>query len=191
METISINELKTNAEAKVKAKLGVWYKVSAEAYLAAVTIAKEKYDDVVSESESMTTKSISMITALLVFIASFAGYFVSHVELLQKSGSIILMGFGGLFVCSTFIFLTMVIAPRSIYGKGVSPENIIPSRIDEKTNEKVQSQMIYLNYLVSLQCGIDYNQPLVESRAVKYTTGLYLFMITMLYIPIIAVYFIA
>ena len=150
------------SECKWKPDFEKWYNVNKEAYKFIFEQAEKKLNDVLSESESITDKSIKMATAVVAMFAFFVGF------LIQKKVPI---GYN-----STFIFLFVVdvcaiiylIFPKEVRGRGLAPKILIPPKLDDKEDKDFQSEMLYYRAITTLQDNIDFMRNKNSCRANVY-----------------------
>ena len=57
------------AKQKIDSKITKWHNVNLDTYIIIYGLAKERFDDIVSEVESVTDKTIKMITGLLALVS--------------------------------------------------------------------------------------------------------------------------
>lgn len=127
-----------------------WYKVNKEAYKIIVTEAKEKMEDTLSESESITNKSIKMITALVVMFGFYIGFFVQNHLKFDSSIPFLLPFF---IIGCGIIYL---IFPKKIRGRGFEPKELIPKELDAEEDKEYQEEILYYALIEKLQEDIDF-----------------------------------
>jgi hypothetical protein len=133
-----------------------WYKIDITAYKFVFEQAEKKMDDVLSESESITNKSIKMITAVATMFAFFVGV------LIQKN---IAIGYNAVFIIVFIVNVTgilFLIFPKEVRGRGVPPKILLPKNLDAEEDESYQEKMIYYSGIVILQDNIDF---MIEKNA--------------------------
>lgn len=136
------------SECKWKPDFEKWYDVNKECYKFLFNQAEKKHEDVLSESESITNKSIKLITILVTMFAFFVGF------LIQKN---ILFGYNSVFV---LIFIVNVVTaiflvfPKEVRGRGFVPSELLPERLDSPEDKDYQEQMLYYSAVVKLEDNI-------------------------------------
>lgn len=143
-----------------------WYKIDIAAYKFVFEQAEKKMDDVLSESESITNKSIRMVTAVATMFTFFIGV------LIQKN---IAIGYNVIFIIVFIVNVTgilFLIFPKEVRGRGVSPRILLPKNIDAEEDEIYQEQMIYYSGIVILQDNINFMVEKNTNRAKWYLVWL-------------------
>lgn len=150
-----------------------WYKVNPEAYKLILDEAKERYEDIMSESESITNKSIKMVIALAAFIGFTLDFAIknSFKEIIP------------VYILLLIIFLDVwllykLILPKQIRGRGVPPILSIDEDIDDDENKAHQVQLTYFRLVVTMQRNIYFMTKKNNKRAKIYKIALLLFLIT-------------
>jgi len=139
-----------------------WYDVNKEAYKLVFEQAEKKMEDVLSESESITNKSIKMVSAVAAMFAFFVGFLV------QQNMAI---GYNAIFIIVFVVNVTgilFLIFPKEVRGRGVSPQKLLPQNLDAEDDKNYQEQMIYYSGIVILQDNIDFMNKKNTSRAKWY-----------------------
>ena len=127
-----------------------WYDVNKESYKIVFEQAEKRMEDVLSESESITNKSIKMIAAVAAMFAFFVGFLV------QKN---IPIGYNSIFIVVFVANVTgilFLIFPKEVRSRGVSPQKLLPKNLDAEDDKNYQEQMIYYSGIVILQDNIDF-----------------------------------
>jgi hypothetical protein len=143
-----------------------WYEVNKDAYKIVFEQAEKKMEDVLSESESITNKSIKMVAAVAAMFAFFVGFLV------QKN---IPVGYNAVFIIVFIVNVTgilFLIFPKEVRGRGVSPKKLLPKNLDAEDDKNFQEQMIYYSGIVILQDNIDFMIDKNTSRAKWYLAWL-------------------
>ncbi len=143
-----------------------WYDVDKNAYKLVFEQAEKKMEDVLSESESITNKSIKMVAAVATMFAFFVGFLV------QKNISI---GYNSIFIIVFIANVTgilFLIFPKEVKGRGVSPKKLLPNNLDAEDDKNYQEQMIYYSGVDILQDNIDFMIEKNTSRAKWYLAWL-------------------
>ncbi len=150
-----------------------WYKITPEAYRLIYDEAKERYEDIMSESESITNKSIRMLIALAAFIG-----FTLDFAIKQNFKEIVPIYFLLAIILVDVWLLYKLIAPKHVKGRGVPPDLSINKVIDYDENKDNQVQLTYYTLIVTLQRNIYYMIDRNNERAKYYKKALMLFLIT-------------
>ncbi len=155
-------------DCKWKPDFEKWYEVDKDAYKFIFEQAEKKLNDVLSESESITDKSIKMVTAVVAMFAFFVGF------LIQKK---IPIGYNSIFIG---VFLINVLAiiylifPKEVKGKGFVPSELIPKKLDSPDDKGHQEQLLYYFAIVKLQEDIQLMRSKNSCRAKIYFYSLFL-----------------
>lgn len=142
-----------------------WYNVDKEAYKFIFDQAEKRFEDISSESESITNKSIKMLTAVVAMFAFFVGF------VLQKKmpiGNYAI--FIGLFVVNV-VGILFLIFPKEGKQRGIPPKTLIPSKLDTEVKEH-QGEMLYYSAIVILQENIRFMLDRNKSRGKLYLISL-------------------
>jgi hypothetical protein len=135
-------------EKKWRPDFDKWYNVNKDAYKFIFEQAEKKLEDVLSESESITKKSIKLVTAVVAMFAFFIGF------LINKK---IPLGYNSIFII--FFILNMggtifLIFPKEIKGRGFLPSELLPEKLDSPSDKDVQEQLLYYCAIVKLDQDI-------------------------------------
>jgi Mg2+ and Co2+ transporter CorA len=113
-----------------------WESVPLETYKFLFSQAKDKYDEIISESISITEKSINLTKVIVVSMTGFVGYnFKTHPGLEW----IIVLSF--LFLID-FILLVILMFPKSVIFKGSSPDEIFCEYLDNPSYSQDEKTFI-------------------------------------------------
>jgi hypothetical protein len=166
-----------------------WYNVPVEAYKVAYDLAKERFDEIVAENESITNKSMKILTAFLLYVGFFIGLISKDFSIIIKDNCKMLclfIGVIGVFWVSYTLLQLML--PKEIRMRGMKPSVSIPKDFDDKEDEAHLEQKIYYNILCVLQDNISRMETLQGERAVNYENALLSSLALFVYIPAITVY---
>lgn len=149
-----------------------WSNVEKETYEIALRLGQERFSERVSESESVTNKSIKMLILNVSLFGWFVGLsFSQHIQI----GLLSLLS-----VFFTLFLLIGLIMPKSVRDKGISPSILLPDLFDKRHKGKEQIKLIYFNALSIIQQNIDIMSQLNSQRASKYKFALILSMVNMI-----------
>ncbi len=161
------NEWKPDIEKK-------WYDVKLESYKFIFEQAKERMNDILSESESITNKSIKMISA----IAAFLG-FILALSLKRGWTLEIFIPFVVLVIVD-IILLLILLLPKSVRWRGLAPKIFIPKNLDSEDDKEFQEQLLYYSAVIMLQSNIDYMLGRNSSRSKLYSWALIIFLVILI-----------
>lgn len=144
-----------------------WYKISIESYKIIIDLAKERLEEVLAESQSITEKSIKMLTgllALMVFLFQF-GIKQNQVNLIELSLIVLLF-------TSAIYLLMRLIMPKEVRYKGLAPYSSLPPELDHPEDIDFQEQNISYFIMLNLQYNISFMIEKNKSRIVLYKRAL-------------------
>ncbi|GAA3962746.1 hypothetical protein [Mucilaginibacter dorajii] len=155
-----------------------WYKVKKESYQLVYELAKERFAEVSSESESITDKSIKMLTALVSLFGFFIGFiFKQHAN--------------NWFICvlipivSWDIYcLYKLLTPKESRLRGLPPSESIPMNLDSEEDQDYQLELVYYQVIVHYQNNISIMKAKNEARIVNYKLAIKLFLLILALISI-------
>lgn len=145
-----------------------WYNVNKDSYVFIFEQAEKRLEDILSESESITNKSIKMVTAVVAMFAFYIGF------LIQKNIPIAYNSiFIGLFIINVSAIVYLIF-PKEVKCRGVAPKILIPSKLDSEDDKEFQVEMLYYSGITILQDNIDYMLDKNSFRAKIYLASLLL-----------------
>jgi len=172
-----------------KNKINKWYNVDIAAYKVLYDLALLRFEDVISESESVTQKSIKMITGIVLFIGFFTTLLVNE-HLSQLSNHISLIAWSGGFIFVVLCLLVFLLFPKLIRHRGLSPNTSIIDGLDNDEDLSNQLQLTYYNCISQIQANIDFMIHANKNRHIFYTIALIASILILAYIPSMAIYII-
>ena len=136
-----------------------WYQIDKDAYKLIFQQAEKKLEDVLSESESLTDKSIKMVMAVVAMFAFFLGFIIQqHIPLGYNSIFIVL------FLLNVFGIIFLIF-PKEVKRRGFSPQVFIPNNLDNEEDKGFQEEILYYNGIVLLQENIEFMRDKNNYRA--------------------------
>lgn len=150
-----------------------WDRVHLDAYRLIYQEGKECFEDVLSETESITNKGLKVVAALAAFLGIFLGHAIKHPPQPWLIGL-----FLGLAVANC-LFLTLIIFPRKSSNRGERPAELIPPDLDKQEPSDHHAAMYY-HAIVMLQEKIERVVDSNENRATYYKVSLLLTFITVI-----------
>lgn len=159
-----------------------WYNVEPEAYRHFYEQAKERFEDILQESESITNKAFKMAGALATFAGFLIGllsqdYFVEGKSLLVLLATVIIV--------ANSVLLYLLIAPKNVKFRGSPPILSIAQDFDSKEDKNHQMQLAYYTSLSLLQADIDHMRAMNASRISLYRWSLNLSFLLVLFVSAI------
>ena len=143
-----------------------WYDVSKESYILINNEAKSRMEEVLSESESITNKSIQFIAAIIAISGFFFKTFIDAKISLSNNWWLVV------FFVIPSIFFTVLLFPKEVRGRGFQPKEFIVDNLDNNEDLNHQEQIIYYNSIVNLQGNIEFMMQKNSKRARLYKLGL-------------------
>jgi hypothetical protein len=143
-----------------------WYDVSKDAYIIINNEAKSRMEEVLSESESITNKSIQFIAAIIAISGFFFKTFIDAKIPLSNNWWLVVF-----FVIPSSLF-SILLFPKEVRSRGFQPKEFIVENLDNKDDVGYQEQIIYYNSIVNLQANIEFMMKKNTERAKLYKFGL-------------------
>lgn len=151
-----------------------WYEINADAYKLILDQGKERFEDIMSESESITNKSIRMLIALAAFSGFLIDFFLKEpISLRLYLGAAVIFSA----VIGDVFILYILISPKQIKNRGLAPKLTIDKDIDDTENKAFQVELTYYRSIVLTQQNIDDMINKNEKRAKLYKIALVLFLL--------------
>lgn len=139
-----------------------WYEVDISAYKFILEQATKKKDEVLSESESITDKSMKIVAAVAAFLSIFYGIVgQKHIPVVAGAVPTILS------VIAIGIAVTLLF-PKGVRSRGIAPNVLIPSHLDSPEDKGFQEHMLYYSAIVILQDDIQEMRMKNLGRAGRY-----------------------
>jgi putative Mn2+ efflux pump MntP len=113
-----------------------WFEIDEEVYKAVLASAKERFEDVSSESESITNKAIAMIA----LVPAFGGYILAR--LVDNTHYLIIVAAVVLIIIEA-VLLYKLIKPKTVRRRGIAPEASIHKDLNESDNSEFQIELTY------------------------------------------------
>jgi hypothetical protein len=111
-------------------EINTWKRVSIESYQFVLLQAKERLDEVINESRTITTSGMKILLVYVTTLPGLAGYiFSGHKSFILGFTTIIAVSVAALFAIYIFTLLISLIAPGSIFYKGSQPKDIFKEEI--------------------------------------------------------------
>lgn len=137
-----------------------WYNVNKDAYKFIFEQAEKKLEDVLSESESITNKSIKWITGVVAIFGFFVGF------LIQKS---IPIGYNSIFMIFFVLNvagLLFLVFPKEVKGKGFIPSELLPEKLDSPDDKDYQQELLYYYAIVKIEEDINLMRKKIQSERI-------------------------
>jgi hypothetical protein len=150
-------------------RLEKWYEVNEDSYKLIYEQAKIRFEEYASESESITNKSIKILTSIVALSAFFVGFATSH-----KFNCISFLIIGILIVlfCFALYHLFILIAPKNVSYRGVDPRIAGNKDVFDPENKDYQTRGMYYNLIGVISDNIDFMSIKNKGRANQYKLSL-------------------
>ena len=155
-----------------------WYKINKESYQLIYALAKERFEEVSSESESITDKAIKMLTA----VVSLFGFFIGFV-FKQHSNHWFIYILTPL-VAADIYYLYHLLTPKESRLRGLPPSESIPRDLDNDEDKEFQTELVYYQAIVHYQNNISIMAKKNEGRIINYKIAIKLFLLILIIISI-------
>lgn len=162
---------------KVSFYINKWYNVEIEAYKFIHEQAKERLEDLLLESESITNKSFYIVGALATFTGFLLGLFANDAQMIGELLIFILV----VLIIGDAIMLYLLIIPKNIKFRGIPPEQAITQEFDHPEDMGFQVQKAYYTSISILQSSIDHMRKKNASRITLYRWALIVFLILIIF----------
>jgi len=143
-----------------------WEKIPPDTYKFLFSQAKERYDEIISESESMTNKAVSLTTISIAALTAFVGY---NFKVKPEACSVTILG--ALYLLN-IIVLAKLLFPKNIIMKGSPPNEIFNDYLDNPQylpEDKIA--IVYYHELVRYQERMDIMTKKNKIRQAFYATA--------------------
>lgn len=149
-----------------------WYNVDLKSYEFIFNQAEKKHEEVLSESESITNKSIKILSSLIALLSFFIGFLIkSEIEM---NYWIVLFILFSMINISLYVYLVF---PKKIKGRGFSPKDLLPEKLDSEEDKGFQEHLLFYTAILKIQDNIDSVRQKNKDRASIYFMSILLSMI--------------
>lgn len=169
----------------VKKRLGKWSEVQEESYELIFSEAKERFEELHSDSESMTNKSIKMLSTIILVTGVTGGILRSNAPSCWVW--IITVLYLGLIIYDFYLLLKLI-SPKQIIPKGAPPEKSIPDDLSNPDDQGYQIKLFYYHNILMLQRSIDKMEILNSGRSVLYEKALKAFFLILMISVVLTVF---
>lgn len=143
-----------------------WEKVTLKTYDFLYKRAKEKFDEVLEDSEVLTSRTIKLLSAIVISLTYF-------VTLKYQDICLCLLFFIVILYMVDFIVLIKLLFPKQLMSRGTAPEDIlIDGLITDKNGIEysplLKSKVAYYYVMTLLQRGINMNKESNRKRQELY-----------------------
>ncbi|MFI5161711.1 MAG: hypothetical protein ACHQHN_10570 [Sphingobacteriales bacterium] len=150
---------------KWTSKISYWENVSVDEYKFIFDQAKERFEDVISENESITDKGIKIATATIALSGFFIGIAVQNHFFVNHRGFVYATSVIGVI---NILSVGMLLFPKKARKRGLSPDIATTDEFDNEDDKGYYLQKLYYNSIAILQNNIDLTIIANESRISKY-----------------------
>jgi len=167
--------VKNNSTQKWVPNFTKWYDVDVASYKFIFEQAEKRMEDVLSESESITDKSIKIITAIAAMFAFFVGFLIKK-EISFGENYVPIFLFTLNIGCALFLLF-----PKKVRVRGIAPKILLPLRqLDNQEDKAYQEHILYYSAIVILQDNIDFMIKKNAIRSIVYLVSLLLGLVLLI-----------
>lgn len=162
-----------------------WDKLSLKVYAEIYKEAKERYDDLLSESQSLTDKA----TKLTILLFGLAGWTSSFVFKIKAQYCVVVIG-GGLLLWLIWLLLKLLF-PKYISARGTSPARIFDHQrdlIDPDDSEEQRDKTFFYHQINRYRMKIEKLGVLNASRGKEYKRALILSFVLLIFVSSVFYY---
>jgi hypothetical protein len=145
-----------------------WTKIKLETYELIYKTASERYQEILDESGSITTKSFRILVGISAVIAFSTSYLEKDNLSMWFWIVMTVLSIGDLGV------LIYLLHPKDIVDKGFRPDELIPQNLDSTGDEEFQRHILYYSMIVLIQERITMMDAHNRSRGKYYNWALIL-----------------
>ena len=154
-------EIKNRSSEEWVPPIDKYYNIENDAYKLVFDQAKDRFEDIMKESESITDKSLKM----LAWLGALAGFCVGVLFQQKASNPALLLALP--FFAAEVVFLLILISPKEIRNRGLSPKAGIPDKLDMEEKE-YQLRLVYMQHIIILQDNITFMRKKNQERIIIY-----------------------
>lgn len=144
-----------------------WEKVPLEAYQFVFEQTKERFNELVTESEVITNRAMSILLIYIAAISATLGYLLSKDATVSTTVKTLLIISIGLIAPVIWLALKLV-APRETYYKGNTPKQLFRNEAFQGYSEKEGTLGLYYNELIIYQKRIAFLEKQNKERIESY-----------------------
>jgi len=150
-----------------------WEQGSVDSYKFVIEQAKERLNDIIQESETITKRGMTILLSYIVALSGLMGYINSdkfriHSDLL----TIIIITILAILSIYVFGLLFRLISSKGVFYKGSPPIEIFYREVFEGLSDESGFKSILYNEVERIQNKIDWMKKLNDERLVLYGTTL-------------------
>lgn len=150
-----------------------WDTIPEETYKFLFSQAKERYDEIMSESQAITEKSLNLAKITLGALTGFVGY---NLSLQIDLAWVIILS---LFYVVNLFCLSVLLFPKNIVFRGSPPNELFCNYLDNpEYNDGDKKRIVYYHELIRYQDRIDTISKKNGARQGYYASSLILTIIT-------------
>lgn len=159
----------------IDSRLDSWDKIDKDTYKFILDQAKERLGYLKSEEESITDKSIKMLTVTVTFIGLFIGILVKEARGVELYKILIVA------TCTTslIVYLVLLIKPKETKSLGLAPLNILVENFGKGRKAYFEAKAYYVA-IVTIQDNINFLMAKQRKRSKYYYTALILFCLQLI-----------
>jgi|RhiMetdeSRZDD1v2_1073273.scaffolds.fasta_scaffold13958_5 hypothetical protein len=161
-----------------KSNVTEWDKVSVESYRFIIEQAKERLNEVIEESHTITKKGMTLLLTYLTVLSSLFGYIFSEKFKIPYSIITVLIALIlAVFALYVFTLLLALIIPKNLYYKGSPPREIFFKEVFEDLTSDQGLKNLLCNEAERIQDKIERISLLNKKRGGQYKSTLQLSLI--------------
>jgi hypothetical protein len=185
MTQAEINEFYRKGELKLPQDFKEWDSLPDRTYKFIITQAKENFEECLSESESITDKSIKFVIAIF----GFFGAFIAAIICSRVPGWLIILCI--IFFATDLYYWTKLIFPKDIIPRGSKPFDLFNKEFDNpEFTETDKIRLVYFNECVRYEDRITNMNTLNQIRISKYKKAIWLFLCSLVLILVVYLVFV-
>lgn len=122
-----------------------WYKIKKETYELIYKQVSERYEDILSESESITNKSIKIAYSFPIILTFIYNYLLKDIQANFAMWLILMLS------VLNFYLLFKLMFPKNVISRGLNLKTCIDEEILQSDNIDYQEQFVYYKIITSTQ----------------------------------------
>lgn len=143
-----------------------WWDIELGAYEIFLKAVKARFEDTISESESLTNKSLQM----LALAPLLGGLIISKISNSGLNGCIVYAGIGIAIVLLGALY--NLIAPKDVFRRGVGAESLVPPNLVRDGHNGIQTLYAYYSAITTIAQNTNKMEALNGKRMPSYKVAL-------------------
>ncbi|MDB5086196.1 MAG: hypothetical protein JWR09_190 [Mucilaginibacter sp.] len=146
--------------------------VSIDTYKFIFEQAEKRFEDILSERENVTDKTIKILTAAITFSGFITGIMIQHKFYIPP----LLIIITAIAILFSLVFCLIVLHPKKARNRGLPPIASTPSGLGFANTSDTDEMMVYYNSICVLQDNITLTLKRNEERVVFYKVAQWSFL---------------